>query len=118
MLVIRNEQIDELAKRSRTQFVEEMVSHWKTNFAKQVAGASDDALRKRVEGGIVKAEASGITTRYDVRRYLEFAVTHGDDFEVARRTAWAGTILRDESLTGTEKMNRIDAHEMFSLRGF
>jgi hypothetical protein len=54
--------------------------------------------------------------RNDVRRYLECMALYGRDFDTGEETAWAGRILRDKSLTGTLKMDRIADYETFARR--
>lgn len=117
MFVIRAEQLATLGEVHREQFVQEMVNHWRTNFRQRVGGASDAELRARVVQGMQRGESYGVLTRYDLRRYLEYVITYGDDFDGNPRTAWAGSILAADGLSGTEKMDQIDAHETFVQRG-
>jgi hypothetical protein len=68
-----------------------------------------------IHAGIVKAESYDITDEVDVERFLECMVRFGLDFDNHPQTSWAGQILQDKSLSGTEKMNQIDDYALFVL---
>jgi hypothetical protein len=76
----------------------------------------DEELQALIHYGVEKAKGYGVTRESDVRRFVECLVVHGRGFDEAPETAWAGTILRDEALDGTQKMDRISDYETFALR--
>ena len=39
------------------------------------------------------------------------------DFDTNPKLSWAGEILRDKTLDGTQKMDRIDNYALFVLKG-
>jgi hypothetical protein len=113
MFKIRREQMDVLAQQSLDQFQAAMLRHLRARFPAQTAGRLDPELRAMVHEGIGRAAVYGITLETDVKRYLEWMVVHGPQFDRDPKTAWAGEILRSDDLNGTEKVDRIDEAELF-----
>ncbi len=114
MFIIRQEQMKAFEDEGYEQFVDETVVHLQTNYPEQTKEMSTPDLRKFVETGAEKAEPYGVVTVTDVRRFLGCMLELGEDFDVAPQTAWAGEILRDESATGTLKMDKIEEQMIFS----
>src|SRR5437764_11944372 len=110
----RKKQMEEIADSMLQQFESRMVAHLRSRFAKQLAGTSDGELKARVHKGIERAEVYGVTAKYDIRRYLEYTVEYGPEFDTA--TPWAGPILKAEGLSGDKKMNNLDNYSTFELR--
>jgi hypothetical protein len=117
MFVIRQEQMDALSRQLLRSFVVRMLLQLKTAFPERTKGLTDDELRERIEAGIERAAKYGVTDEADVERYLEYVVRYGPDFDTNKKTFWAGQILREQSLSGTKKMNRIDDYDLFAMRG-
>ncbi len=116
MLMIRDEQMEVLSKYMLKQFEDRMVSHLKKNFANETRGTSDLVLRKTMRISIDKAAKYNVTDETDVKRYLEYVVRYGLDFDTNQNLIWATKILCEGNMTGTEKMNQLDDYEMFVLR--
>jgi hypothetical protein len=114
MLTIRPEQMTALGQYMAEQFEKRMVAHLRRRFPQQTRGLDDEALRARVHDGIDRAKGHGIVQEDDVRRFLEYQALLGTDFDTS--TPWAASILSDDELAGTEKMNRIDAYYTFAVR--
>lgn len=115
MLIIRKEQWDVLSKYMVDQFVDRALAYLQRAFPEQTKDIPEQELRSIIRAGIDKAESYGITDEVDVERFLECMVRYGSDFDTDPETSWAGQILHDESLTGTEKMNQIDDYALFVL---
>src|SRR4051812_25743958 len=111
---IREKQMDAFADSMLQQFENKMVAHLRSRFAKQLAATSDGELKAKVHKGIERAESYGVTAKYDVRRYLEYTVEYGPEFDTA--TQWAGPILKAKGLSGDKKMNNLDNYSTFELR--
>jgi hypothetical protein len=111
-MIIRKEQMDVLSRFMLGQFENEMIVHLRSRF-QSCSQMKDGDLRTLVRGGVERAGQYEIVKEYDVRRYLEFMVEYGDDFD---RTEWAAQILTNQSLSGTQKMDRIDDYTLFVLR--
>lgn len=115
MVIIRKEQMEVLSKNMVNQFVDNTLIHLRTIFPDQTQDMTDQQLRDMIQAGINEAESYEITDEVDVERFLECIVRYGRDYDTDPKTSWAGEILRDESLTGMEKMNQINDYELFVL---
>ena len=116
MVIVRREQIEVLSEYMHARFITRMLAHLKATFAVYTQGTSEPDLRRLILSTIDTAARYDITNEDDVQRYLERAVCYGADFDTNPKTSWAGQILQEKDLTGTEKMDRIDHYELFLLR--
>jgi hypothetical protein len=112
--LVRRTQIDALERYMLEGFILRMSARLRDEFPRDTAALAPAELRTVIENAIAKAETYGVTDEADVERYLEFAARYGADFDVAQQTAWAGEVLRRDDLSGTEKMNTLDDHELFT----
>jgi hypothetical protein len=117
MLKIRNSQMKTLSEYTLRQFAQRMAVHLRTNFSRQTADFPELELRVRIHNGITQAAQYNVTLEDDVRRYLEYTVMYGSDFDTNPRSAWAGAILNTPDMSGGEKMDRIDTYDLFGPRG-
>jgi hypothetical protein len=112
---IREKQMEAFADSMLQQFESQMAAHLRSRFPKKLAGTNDGQLQARVHQGIDQAESYGVTAKYDIRRYLEYTVEYGPDFDTF--TPWAGPILKAKGVSGNKKMNNLDDYSTFELRG-
>lgn len=117
MLSIREEQMKELSKYMLRRFEDRMVIYLRSAFQEQTAELTEPDLRALIRVGTVQAGEDDVTDEADVERYLECMVKYGGEFNTNDETSWAGVILDDSDLSGTEKMNKINDHELFVLGG-
>ena len=117
MLVIRKQQMDVFRNYEIKKFEDRMVLHLRSGFPEQTKTIPEQALREMILTGIDKAESYKVTDEVDVERFLECIMRYGSDFDTDPNISWAAEILRDESFTGTEKMNQINNYELFVLTG-
>ena len=117
MFRIRRGQMVVLRDRALACVVERMAAHLRVRFPEGLAQTDEAQLRERVRQGIREAESHGVTEEYDVRRYLEYRVELGGAFGTDRGPGWANAILRDDTLSGTEKLDRIDEGATFAAGG-
>lgn len=111
MLKITGKQRVEFQAAQESEFEERMRVHLHQRFFQSTdQRLSDDALREVVRDGISQATSVGIRLEYDVRRFLEHIAMRCrffDDSEIS-------SILNNHQFNGTQKMNIIDALELFS----
>lgn len=117
MLNIRKTQMNALSEYMLGQFESRMVIHLRAHFSEQTKSLSAAELQTIVHRGVGNAARYNVTAEDDVRRYLEYVVMYGVDFDTNPRSAWAQEILRTQELSGGEKMDRIDAYDLFGPRG-
>jgi hypothetical protein len=115
-MIIRMEQMETLSDYTFRKFVDRMVAHLKKEFPEQTENMGEDALRDLINKSMERAETYGVTDDIDIERYLECALLYGRDFDANPQTLWAGEILRDNDLSGFDKMNRINDYELFILK--
>ena len=115
MLVIRAQQMRVLEQVQRDEFIERVSAHVRACYRE--LPESEPALRALIEHAIARADQYEIRQADDVRRYVECCLRFGKDFDQTPSTAWAAAILNTRAFDGTTKMDRIDAYELFVLKG-
>jgi hypothetical protein len=108
--------MDALSSYMLGQFTKRMARHLRDRFPGRCGEMSEQQMLDAVRRGINDAAGYGVTAEPDVQRYLEYMLLLSPDFDVSPETAWAGGTLRDSSLSGTAKMNRIDRYYIFASR--
>ena len=106
MLVIRKEQMEAMEEYMLRSLKKRMVSHLRANYPEETAEMSDDELDLLVKSGIDKAESYDIIEDDDVRRFLEFMVINGENFD--KEDPEAEDILTDDEMDSDEKMDELD----------
>jgi len=109
MFRMRPAHTEALAHAAMDDYVDRVMVHLRTVFPTRLSGTDDGALDAIVRRGITAAGEHGVTIELDVCRYLECVVAFGEDFTAHDAYDPAGTILHDRELTGTEKMDRVEA---------
>ena len=117
MLVIRKEQMEVFRAYMLEQFENRMLTHLRSAFPDQARDMPELDLRSLIHTGIENADKYGIVDEVDIRHYLEYMLIYGLDFDTNPSTSWAGIILRNPELTGTDKMAQIDDHDFFTRVG-
>jgi hypothetical protein len=116
MLVIRQAQMQAFARAVQEQFERKVLAHLRANFSSSVAGYSDQDMLRIISSAVGKAQRYGISLQSDVVRFIEYLFLWDVEFDSASEWEWAAQILQSQHLTGTEKMNRIDAVDQFTRR--
>jgi len=117
MLQLRPEQWISLKQDARERFEADLQAHLRSRFPQRVSEIGDAALAELVRSGIARAERYGVVTRMDVRRFVEYMVELGSDFDTDPAYPTVQQILNDPGDSGTRKMDRIDNHATFGRRG-
>ena len=114
-LSIRVEQLVALAGPDRDGFAEQVVQHLRAAFAEHAAPHTDDELRGLATTARVRGIDHGLECDADVARLAEYLLLYGETFGRTPTTAWAGEVLTNDALGGTEKMDEIDDIEASML---
>jgi hypothetical protein len=114
MLNIRPEQMRLLGQSLQEQFEANMVRYLRRDYAKYVSHFSDERLFELIEQATNDARLYGVTSERDVARYIGYAVTYGREFHFE---SWAADILKTPKINGCQKMDRLDAYDLFAGRG-
>jgi hypothetical protein len=91
----------------RAQFEEGVAAHLERAYPEEVWDAAPEDLRARVHESVEKALSYGIDIEKDVSAYVDITFELGESFDTDPEQEWAGKILRDETLSGTEKIAKI-----------
>ncbi len=115
MLFIRSEQMHILRQYMLSRFEREMAVHLRGHFPKQTGRMQETEFLDTIHSGIKNAKTYGIEKRFDLKRYLEYMILLGYSFDTDQQMVWAGKILRDNAISGSDKMNRIDDYYAFTF---
>ena len=113
MLVIRREQIDVLSAYMLDGFVSRMAIRLRADYARETEKMNDEDLRKFIKANIERANAFSVRADDNLASFLELATLCGADFFEMPGYEWAKTILEDDMIAETEKMNRINEYQIF-----
>ncbi len=116
MIVINDGQMESMSVYMLEQFEDRMVVHLRKHWPKKCAALGEDAVRESIRKGVQRARSYGITSEYDVSRYVNcmYALCH--DFDTDPRAPWAQPILTDAELPASSKMNRVCEHTRHELK--
>ena len=89
-----------------------MVGHIRQAFPDRINDASDTLIVNFVRECSKKAERFGIEYEEDIRRFIEYSILYGVQFDTNTQTEWLGNILRQSDLDGTTRMNMIDEMDL------
>ncbi len=107
MLVIRKEQMEVFRAHFFEQFVGRVSAHLREAFSTQCGKMDENGLRQIIREGIARAGQYGVTSEFDVWRYVDLMFFYGRNFDAAFPVAIS--ILEDQDLNGNEKVNRLYA---------
>lgn len=115
MFQLRKNQMNAFSAERLERFVTRMVNRLPADFPTDVRRLrlTPEAIEPLVRDGIRRAGEFGVRIERDVELFLECLLMFHPHFDDDDREAWAGEILRDENLTGTQKMDRIHDHLVF-----
>ena len=107
MFVIRQQQIEVLEKYMLAVFENRLLHELRNHFNRACLELGEYNLRKLIRKGIEKAEGYGIERRFDIARYVALMLILSDDFDTNPRFQWTKTVLEDNNLLGTDKMDNL-----------
>jgi hypothetical protein len=111
-MVIKTDQMRAFRDAAMDSYVARVAEELRQQFRAKLKDTSDDELRARVRVAVDAAKSYGVTSAVDGKRFAEYTVEYGPDFD---RGPWAYPILTDAT-TGSEKMDALDAYTTFELR--
>ncbi|MFN0106929.1 MAG: hypothetical protein ACKV2U_33150 [Bryobacteraceae bacterium] len=97
-MIIRNEQVEELAAATRRGFENEMVVHLAEFSPPLFKAAGEDPLRTAIRLGMSRAAGYGFDERGPVRLYLEMMLLFGSYFDTDPQYTWAAEILTNREV--------------------
>ena len=113
MLKLRLDQMDALGASALMRFIERMGRSLRSNFPAETARLSEGQLRTQIREGMERANALAIRSGANLESFLECEAVYGPAFWENSEYEWARSILGDDSLDETEKLNLINEHQIF-----
>lgn len=113
MLVIRKEQMNVMSAYMFDKFISKMVVQLRATHSDKTQNKNDESIREFVRASIERANSFGIRTTENLEIFLEYTIEHGLDFYKKPDYAWANSILIDNSIEETEKMNLMNEQQIF-----
>src|SRR5438132_13371033 len=107
MLTIRKEQEEVLAGYMAKNFQERIVKHVKRFWPEQCRALGDEQVRESVRTGLARARGYGMSTEYDLARYIDLMYWLGTDFDTGPSFPWAVQILPNTSIAARAGMDKL-----------
>lgn len=107
MLIIRKEQMAVFEWHTARRFREKVKKHLRRALAEPIAGIQDAALNERIEGGIKRGRAYGLTKERDLMLFIDLTFLIAPRFEDEPRMKWSRKILSATDVAGDAKMELI-----------
>lgn len=97
-------QVAAFSEEAANRFEERMVGILRDYLPQRCDELGEEKLREIIRLGLARAPRYGIGLECDVARYISLMIGVDPDFDRDPGTAWAGLILRDESLDADQKL--------------
>ena len=107
MFKFRKEHLDAFEAQAVRLFTSRVLGHIKAVWPAETAELGDAPVAEAVSGAIKRAAALGLSTEYDVVRFVDLAFILGRDFETNPLGAWTRPILSDRVMAPPAKMDRL-----------
>ena len=104
MLVIRQEQIDTLIKKSDEEFVEFLVAHVKEEYPGKSSEYDEETLRVIVRSGIERAESHDLRTAEDITAFVSIMFEIAPNFDEQPQIK---AVLDDENFLPGDRIDRL-----------
>lgn len=114
MLEIRKEQIQALAAARCPEYIQSMARMLRDDFPDAFATTPTEVIERMVSEAIAEATAYGVFREPDLTLYIRLQAILGRQFDTNPQHQWARMILERSDLSGTEKMDLIHDHVVFS----
>ena len=106
MMVIRDAQFEALKHAEIQKFVEHLLIQIREDYPEEYGSMGEDSARDFIDSGIKKADGFQITTRRQVRKFIDIMLYCGIDFTETEQYAWTREIL-EGSDTADSKIDSI-----------
>ncbi len=115
-LNISEAQMGQFTQLLRGRFERRLAGHLRERFPEKLATVADDRLLPAVHYFCDQASGHGIELENDVRRFAELMLSYGRGMASDAQYPWIGQTLRQEGLSGTEKVDLLDILELEFMR--
>lgn len=113
MLRISRAHMTAFSDAASRRFEERLISFFREKTPALCRSYNEHTLRDTIHVGVKRAEGYGLTTEYDVARYVNVVLVLGPNFDTDPRFPWAEAILNHETLDGRTKADMLAARTRF-----
>lgn len=117
MFEFRKEQIQALAAARCPEYVTSMAKMLREDFPDAFGTIPSETIERTVSEVIAEATAYGVFLTPDLTLYIRLQAILGRQFDTNPHHVWARTILARTDLSGTQKMDLLHDHIVFSQAG-
>ena len=107
MLRLRKEHLAAFEAHVVNLFISKVVAHVKAVWAAECAELGDPTVEEIVRAAIQRGAALGLSTEYDLVRYVDLSFILAKDFETNPLAAWTRVVLVDRLLAPRSKLDRL-----------
>jgi hypothetical protein len=107
MLKLRKEHLAAFEAHVVNLFISRAISHVKGVWPAECEEMGEAVVNEMIRNAIQRATALGLSTEYDLVRYLDLSFVLAKDFETSPLAAWTRPILTDRSLAPRMKLDRL-----------
>jgi len=107
MLKLRKAHLDAFEAHVVNLFTARVVAHVKAVWPAECGELGDAVVAETVRSAVQRAAALGLSSEFDVARFVDLAFILAQDFETNPLAGWTKTILLDRKLAPAEKMDRL-----------
>jgi hypothetical protein len=112
-MIIRAEQMEVFSAACRINFENAMVRHVTETWPEIAGRLGRERVQTIVHDGIERAQGYGITGERGVSQFIDILFRLSPTFDTS--LSWAPTILTDQALSATEKMDRVSTAVEYEL---
>jgi hypothetical protein len=107
MFKLRQEHLDAFEAQVVNLFVSRVMEHIKAVWPAECAELGDAAVAETVRSAIRRAAALGLSSEFDVVRFVDLEFILAKDFDTNPFARWTGSILSDRKLSPAAKLDRL-----------
>jgi hypothetical protein len=107
MLKLRKEHLAAFEAHVVNLFISRVTAHVKAVWPAESTELGDPAVSEIVRNGIQRGSTLGLSTEYDLVRYVDLSFLLAKDFETNPLAAWTRPILADRMVPARLKIDRL-----------
>ncbi len=107
MFKLRKEHLDAFEAQAVSLFTKRVIAHVKNVWPAESAELGDDAVSAIVKSAVQRAGAMGLSTEYDVVRFVDLSFVLAADFETNPLSVWTRPFMADRTLAPSAKVDRL-----------
>lgn len=107
MLKLRKEHLEAFEAQAISLFANRVLAHVKAVWPEESAELEDSVLRSLVQTAVQRAGMLGLSSEYDIVRFVDLGFILAADFETNPLSMWVRGILVDKTLLPAARLDRI-----------